>query len=106
MELLHNEILHCTFDGIADNKKKTKKQNTIYQTIYYTSGFCSGSDVFWWFGWQREGCGCTFSLQQVRESIKEEIDMTANAVTHQTLVSACGCVQMWQWGKTGSRMVI
>lgn len=48
-----------------------------------------------WFGWQREGCGCTFSLQQVRESIKEEIDMTANAVTHQTLVSACGCVQMW-----------
>lgn len=22
MELLHNEILHCTFEGIADNKKR------------------------------------------------------------------------------------
>lgn len=29
--------------------------------------------------------GGTFSLQLVGESIKEEIDMTANAVTHQTL---------------------
>lgn len=30
MELLHNEILHCTFEGIADNKKKQKTKNTIY----------------------------------------------------------------------------
>lgn len=34
-----------------------------------------------------------FSLQLVRESIKEEIDMTANAVTHQTLVCLCVCVR-------------
>ena len=33
-----------------------------------------------------------FSLQLDRESIKEEIDMTANAVTHQTLVCVCVCV--------------
>lgn len=26
MELLHNEILHCTFEGIADNKKKQKNK--------------------------------------------------------------------------------
>ena len=40
-----------------------------------------------------------FSLQLVRESIKEEINMTANAVTHQTLVClcvrACGCVRTY-----------
>lgn len=90
MELLHNEILHCTFEGIADNKK-IKKTQFIRQFII----LLASAVALMWFGWQREGCGCTFSLQQVRESIKEEIDMTANAVTHQTLVSACGCVQMW-----------
>lgn len=26
MELLHNEILHCTFEGIADNNKKQKNK--------------------------------------------------------------------------------
>lgn len=31
------------------------------------------------------GGGVTFSLQLVGESIKEEIDMTTNAVTHQTV---------------------
>lgn len=36
-----------------------------------------------------------FSLQLVRESIKEEIDMTANAVTHQTLVCLCVCARAW-----------
>lgn len=41
--------------------------------------------------------GRTFSLHQVRKSIKEEIDMTANAVTHQSLVCVCGYVRV-MWG--------
>jgi len=47
---------------------------------------CGGLD------WQWEGGGRKFSLQLVRESIKEGINMTANAVTHQTLAFVCVCV--------------
>lgn len=46
MELLHNEILHCTFEGIADNKKKTKKTQFIRQFII----LLASAVALMWFG--------------------------------------------------------
>lgn len=70
--------------------------NIIILTIYYSVDCCDDFGVVWWFGLAAGG-GCTFSLQLVRESIKEEIDMTANAVTHRTLVCVC------MYGEGGGR---
>lgn len=48
MELLHNEILHCTFEGIADNKKKQKKKKT--QFIRQFIILLASAVALMWFG--------------------------------------------------------
>lgn len=81
--------------------------NVIILIIYYSVEGCGDFGALVWTGGESR-VGVPFSLQLVKESIKEEIDMTANAVTHQTPACVCAhlCVCVYAWGgggQTGGR---